>query len=79
MSAPDSEEQLGMTDQNSVQAATKQDLTIIKPNSSQSVKTTKENLILSSRIETIHKPQYIVDNLNLFYALCEVDDWNFAR
>ena len=29
-------------------------------------------------IDIIHKSRYIVENLDLFYSLCEVDDWNFA-
>ena len=30
------------------------------------------------KIAVVHKPQYILDNIDLFYALCEVDDWGFA-
>ena len=57
------------------------DLTMIKPmnSSSKSLRGMPGDSKSATKLETIHKSQYIVDNLNLFYALCEVDDWNFMR
>ena len=31
------------------------------------------------KIDVVAKSKYIVDNVNLFYALCEVDDWGFVN
>lgn len=31
------------------------------------------------KVDIVQKSKYIVDNLNLFYALCEVDDWGFVN
>ncbi|KAJ1429687.1 hypothetical protein B484DRAFT_57297 [Ochromonadaceae sp. CCMP2298] len=31
------------------------------------------------KIDIVHKSKYIVENLDLFYALCEVDDWGFEK
>lgn len=31
------------------------------------------------KIDIVHKSKYIVENLDLFYALCEVDDWGFVN
>eukprot|EP01039_Chlorochromonas_danica_P006130 gene6130-6750_t len=31
------------------------------------------------KIDIIHKSEYIVQNLDLFYALCEVEDWEFEN
>lgn len=32
-----------------------------------------------SKIDVVHKSRYIVENCNLFYALCEVDDLGFEK
>ncbi len=31
------------------------------------------------KYDIVQKSEYIVNNLDLFYALCEVDDWEFAE
>lgn len=31
------------------------------------------------KIDIVHKTQYIIDNLDLFYALCELEDWEFEK
>lgn len=31
------------------------------------------------KISVVHKPPYIVNNLDLFFALCEIDDWEFEN
>lgn len=34
---------------------------------------------LKPKYNIIQKSEYIVENLELYYALCEVDDWEFAE
>ena len=36
-----------------------------------------EESLKETRVSTIQKSQYIIDNKDLFYALCEVEDWEF--
>lgn len=31
------------------------------------------------KIDVVRKSKYIVENVDLFYALCEVDDWGFVE
>lgn len=31
------------------------------------------------KIDVVHKPPYIVNHLDLFYALCELEDWDFEK
>lgn len=31
------------------------------------------------KIDIVQKSKYIVDNVDLYYALCEVEDWEFAE
>ena len=38
----------------------------------------KPVIVVSPKIDIVRKPKYIIDNLDLFYALCEVDDWGFV-
>eukprot|EP01032_Pedospumella_encystans_P009513 gene9513-11190_t len=39
----------------------------------------KPVVVVSPKIDIVRKPKYIIDNLDLFYALCEVDDWGFVE
>ncbi len=39
----------------------------------------KPVVVQEPKIDFIHKPPYIVANLDLFFALCEVDDWEFEK
>lgn len=39
----------------------------------------KPVVIEQPKIDVVHKSKYIVDNSDLFYALCEVDDWGFVE
>jgi hypothetical protein len=41
--------------------------------------TPKNIPILQPKIDIIHKSKYIIENLDLFYALCELEDWEFAK
>lgn len=35
--------------------------------------------VLPPKIDIVHKSEYIVANLDLFYALCELEDWEFEN
>jgi hypothetical protein len=39
----------------------------------------KPVVVEEPKIDVVHKPPYIVAHLDLFYALCEVDDWEFEK
>lgn len=39
----------------------------------------KPIVVQEPKIDVVHKPPYIVANLDLFFALCEVDDWEFEK
>lgn len=41
------------------------------------VKTVK--IVEPPKIDVIHKPQYIVKNLDLYFALCELEDFEFEN
>jgi hypothetical protein len=38
----------------------------------------KPVVIEQPKIDVVRKSKYIVENVDLFYALCEVDDWGFV-
>jgi hypothetical protein len=33
----------------------------------------------SMKVSVVEKSHYVVDNVDLFYALCEVEDWGFSE
>lgn len=39
----------------------------------------KPVVVEQSKVDIVRKSKYIVDNVDLFYALCEVDDWGFVE
>ncbi len=39
----------------------------------------KPVVVVTPKIDIVRKPKYIIDHLDFFYALCEVDDWGFVE
>jgi hypothetical protein len=39
----------------------------------------KPVIVEQPKIDIVRKSKYIVENVDLFYALCEVDDWGFVE
>jgi hypothetical protein len=39
----------------------------------------KPVIVEQPKIDIVRKSKYIVENVDLFYALCEVDDWEFVE
>ena len=41
--------------------------------------TVKPTAVVVPKIDVVKKPPYIVQNLDLFFALCELEDWEFEK
>jgi hypothetical protein len=42
-------------------------------------KPAKPVVVEQPKIDIVRKSKYVVENVDLFYALCEVDDWGFVE
>ena len=50
-----------------------------EPEEDPDAKPAKPVVIEQPKIDIVRKSKYIVENVDLFYALCEVDDWGFVE
>lgn len=39
----------------------------------------KPVVVEQAKVDVVRKSKYVVENVDLFYALCEVDDWGFVE
>ena len=50
-----------------------------EPEEDPNAKPAKPVVVEPAKVDVVRKSKYIVDNVDLFYALCEVDDWGFVE